>query len=398
MTVDTGHAPAPLRLPRAASDASPSSPRRRSPWSPTAVHVPALAAANGPAKVTDTPSSSHKVTLVTGDVVTRHDAGRREADRRRRRPVDAVGGVRMQERQGDLYVVPDEAVGLLGTDKLDPRLFDVTDLIEMGYDDAGTGTVPMIATFTRAATAVAAAPRAPQGSTVVRRLPAVHSAALTAPKPGSARSGTPSRRPSTCATPPPPCGPASPSCGSTAGEGQPQRERARRSARPRPGPPGTTARASRSPCSTPASTSNHPDLAAQVDEHRTASSRTRAIADVNGHGTHVASTIVGTGAASGRRLQGRRPGRRPDRRQGARRPRGLRPGLLGHGRHGVGRRPGRQGRQHEPRRLQLRVRRHRPDGAGGRRALRPVRHALRDRGRQRRPARPSRPRARPPRR
>ena len=86
------------------------------------------------------------------------------------RPDGAVGGVRMEERQGDLYVVPDEAVGLLGADKLDPRLFDVTDLIEMGYDDAGTGQVPMIATYAHAKNRSVAVPSAPEGSRLVRKL------------------------------------------------------------------------------------------------------------------------------------------------------------------------------------------------------------------------------------
>src|SRR5215213_6251944 len=93
----------------------------------TAVHVPALASghdAHDPTRITDSPSSTHRVTLVTGDVVTVTTLadGHQTADVRR--PVDAVGGVRMQERDGDLYVVPDEAVGLLGADRLDPRLFD----------------------------------------------------------------------------------------------------------------------------------------------------------------------------------------------------------------------------------------------------------------------------------
>ena len=53
---------------------------------------------------------------------------------------------------------------------------------------------------------------------------------------------------------------------------------------------------------------NHPDLAAPDRRHRTASSRARRIADVNGHGTHVASTIAGTGAASGGNYKGVAPG------------------------------------------------------------------------------------------
>ena len=67
----------------------------------------------------------------------------------------------MQERDGDLYVIPDEAVGLLGADRLDPRLFDVTDLIKMGYGDARTRQMPMIASYTRAADQVDATPSAP---------------------------------------------------------------------------------------------------------------------------------------------------------------------------------------------------------------------------------------------
>ena len=89
----------------------------------------------------------------------------------------------MQESAGDLYVVPDEAAGLLGADKLDRRLFNVTDLIEMGYDAAGTGSVPMIATYTPATARAAGAPPAPQGSTMVRELPAIDGAALKTSKP-----------------------------------------------------------------------------------------------------------------------------------------------------------------------------------------------------------------------
>ena len=52
---------------------------------------------------------------------------------------------------------------------------------------------------------------------------------------------------------------------------------------------------------------NHPDLQGQIDG--TASFVPgEAITDVNGHGTHVASTIVGTGAASGGDFKGVAPG------------------------------------------------------------------------------------------
>ena len=48
---------------------------------------------------------------------------------------------------GDLYVLPDEVLPLLRAGQLDRRLFNVTDLIEMGYDDAKTAEVPLIATY-----------------------------------------------------------------------------------------------------------------------------------------------------------------------------------------------------------------------------------------------------------
>src|SRR3954454_13622254 len=141
------------------------------------VPTPATASPERPARPAD-PSATHRITLVTGDVVTVTTLadGKQIADVDR--PDGAVGGVRMQESDGDLYVIPDEAVGLLGANELDPRLFDVTDLIEMGYDDAGTRTVPMIATYTRRQARSTGPAAAPPGSHVVRELPAIDGAAL----------------------------------------------------------------------------------------------------------------------------------------------------------------------------------------------------------------------------
>ena len=52
---------------------------------------------------------------------------------------------------------------------------------------------------------------------------------------------------------------------------------------------------------------NHPDLTGQIDD--TASFvPDEAVTDINGHGTHVAGTIVGTGAASGGDNKGAAPG------------------------------------------------------------------------------------------
>ena len=51
-------------------------------------------------------------------------------------------------RDGRLNVVPEDALKGIAAGKLDPRLFDVTGLIEAGYDDARSDHVPLIVTGT----------------------------------------------------------------------------------------------------------------------------------------------------------------------------------------------------------------------------------------------------------
>ncbi|HET9421856.1 MAG TPA: S8 family serine peptidase [Nocardioides sp.] len=223
------------------------------------------------------------------------------------RPVDAVGGVRMQESQGDLYVVPDEAVALLGAGRLDPRLFDVTELIEMGYDDAGTGTVPMIATFTRAATRGAGAPDAPRGSRMVRELPAIRGASLTAGKPQTR----------TFWTSVAPAGhPADPTPNLRGGVAKlwldARVEVNLKESVPQIGAPeaweaGYDGTGVDIAVLDTGIDVNHPDLVDAIDD-MTSFVPEEGMTDVNGHGTHVASTLVGSGAASDGDYRGVAPG------------------------------------------------------------------------------------------
>ena len=90
------------------------------------------------------------------------------------------------------------------------------------------------------------------------------------------------------------------------GRGRPRPTASRRSAPRRPGRPATTAPASRWRCWTPASTPSHPDLAGQVVAAANFSDRQRRDRP-HGHGTHVASTVAGTGAASGGTTRASRP-------------------------------------------------------------------------------------------
>lgn len=266
-----------------------------------ALQAPSQAAPHKPA-VPAKPSATYQVTLVTGDVVTVTTTadGKQIADVDR--PDNAVGGVKLQEIKGDLYVIPDEATGLLATDKLDRQLFNITDLIEMGYDDARTASLPLIATYTPSKTRAATEPAAPHGSKLTRKLAGIHGAALAAEK-RQARTFWTAVAPQS-------------SAGLGAGVAKlwlDGRVKATlKESVPLVGAPtawaaGYDGNGVKVAVLDTGIDVNHPDLAGQIDD--TASFVPgEAIADINGHGTHVAGTIVGTGAASGGDYRGVAPG------------------------------------------------------------------------------------------
>ncbi|MFD4592353.1 S8 family peptidase [Streptomyces rubiginosohelvolus] len=141
-----------------------------------------------PAPRPDAPSSdvtteSHTVTLVTGDVVRYVDGPGDRDTVTVDRPDGASGGVRIQQAGEDVYVLPDEATTLIAAGTLDRRLFNVSALVRMGYDDEGTGAVPVIATYPPAR--AKALPAAPRGAKKVRTLTSIHGAALSADKDGA---------------------------------------------------------------------------------------------------------------------------------------------------------------------------------------------------------------------
>ncbi|MCX5390561.1 S8 family serine peptidase [Streptomyces sp. NBC_00094] len=143
----------------------------------SATAQPAGAQASAPSAAA---AGRHDITLVTGDVVHYLDGPGNQDVVTVGDPGDAEPNVRIQEFGDHLYVVPEKAEALLAAGRLDRRLFDIRALVEMGYDDARSGGLPLIATY--ADTTARSLPAAPDGSAVTRRLESIHGAALKADK------------------------------------------------------------------------------------------------------------------------------------------------------------------------------------------------------------------------
>src|SRR3954463_6775211 len=93
-----------------------------------------------PALALPAPSQqANGVTLITGDRVVVTGQGHR-VEPGPGRQVDFSS----QVREGHLYVIPSDAALLLALGVLDPRLFDVTQLLAWRYGDADTPDIPVI--------------------------------------------------------------------------------------------------------------------------------------------------------------------------------------------------------------------------------------------------------------
>ncbi|MBP2324974.1 subtilisin family serine protease [Kibdelosporangium banguiense] len=74
--------------------------------------------------------------------------------------------------RGDTHVVPDDAAALLSQGKLDPRLFNVSELVRASYHDKSRDRLPLIVDYAGAAPRMA-------GVQVGRELPALNAAAVS---------------------------------------------------------------------------------------------------------------------------------------------------------------------------------------------------------------------------
>ncbi|WP_161632045.1 S8 family serine peptidase [Nakamurella lactea] len=253
------------------------------------------------------------VTLITGDVVAFHqaaDGGDATATVVTTAPrPDGLPVTFMTMRHGDqLNVVPSDALGLLAADRLDPRLFDVAYLAHNGYTDAETQSLPLIVGYSdatrrsgRLAKAAAALPATKAGTA----LPSVDAVVVTAAKddveqlwstlnPPTARSGR-----STLAA------------GVTKVWLDGRVTASLDTSVPMVGAPQVWAAGYDGAGVAVAVLDTgidlqHPDFAGRIAATKIFT-REPSVQDAYGHGTHVASIIAGSGAASGGKYQGVAP-------------------------------------------------------------------------------------------
>ncbi|TDC34096.1 peptidase [Micromonospora sp. 15K316] len=282
------------------------------------VGTPAFAAPAGngvPVPPAGPPASApvgvpHTITLINGDRVTvTPTAGGVATDVRG--PAGQPVGAQVVTYGEDTYVYPDSISRYVASGLLDQRLFNVTDLIEDGYDDARRSRLPLILSYSDA---TARAKAAPTGATRVRDLPSVQGAAVEADRSQAARfwstlTGTPSGTPTAKQSSAEPVR-------FTGGvtkvwlDGKVRAALADTTAQigaPQVWAGGNTGAGVPVAVLDTGVDAEHPDLVGQVTEARSFVPG-KEVTDRNGHGTHVASTIAGTGAASGGAERGVAPG------------------------------------------------------------------------------------------
>jgi subtilisin family serine protease len=244
------------------------------------------------------------VTLVTGDRVTMLDGGRYSIEPAKGR-TRAVFHTRREH--GRLHVVPDEAVRLIAAGLLDPRLFDVTGLLELDYDDAQRADLPLIVKYRAGSTRAAPERRlAAAGARVTQRLASIDGASLRAPR-SAARAVWSALAGSSRA------GAAPALAGEIAkvwldGKRELVLDRsATQIGAPEAWAAGYTGAGVTVAVLDTGIDAEHPDFAGRIVEARSFLEFSPDAIDEVGHGTHVASILAGSGAASDGTFRGIAP-------------------------------------------------------------------------------------------
>jgi subtilisin family serine protease len=235
-------------------------------------------------------SPDQHVTLITGDRVTLLGGDPAKASIE---PGPGRQHIKFssQRVKNQLFVVPSDVSAMLTTGRVDRRLFDVAGLIKAGYDDKVSKVIPLVVTYQGKANR-----SAPTGAAVTRQLPVINGAAVTVEKKNAAGflSGAQAR--------------------SANGidkiwlDGK--RHISLDQSVPQIGAPaawaaGYTGKGVSVAVLDTGIDATHPDLATQVAGAKNFT--TEQAGDFVGHGTHVASTIAGTAAASAGKYKGVAP-------------------------------------------------------------------------------------------
>lgn len=271
------------------------------------------AASQAVAAPADVPASksTKTVTLITGDKVSVAADGSIARVQRAEGREDASFAVR--EADGHSYVIPADAALAVAQGRLDRRLFDVTQLLAYGYDDAGRSDLPLIVTYAGDETPPASAFRAARAR-VSRALDGVNGVALRADKRGGSAfwdtftdGGEDGEGTARLAG-----SPAVRKVKKVWLDGR--RKASLDKSVPQMGTPaawaaGLDGTGVKVAVLDTGVDQTHPDLAGQEITERNFSESPDTV-DRFGHGTHVASTVAGTGAKADGRFKGVAPGAR----------------------------------------------------------------------------------------
>lgn len=248
------------------------------------------------------PARRYTVTLLTGDRVS-VDA----ADATSGAVTPAKGREHLTfetfHTAGHLYVVPQDAQRLIRDGKVDRRLFDVSELVTLGYDDTRRTALPVIVQYaTRNLRPQVATLGA--GTRMTRELPAINGAALEVDKAGGASSWSRFTVQTAGVREAPVSG-----IGRIWLDGK--RKLALDQSVPQIGAPvawqaGLTGNGVSVAVLDTGIDATHPDFAGRVVDAQNFTDAPNA-QDEDGHGTHVASIIAGAGTASGGRYKGVAP-------------------------------------------------------------------------------------------
>ncbi|MFI7419346.1 S8 family serine peptidase [Nonomuraea sp. NPDC049684] len=270
-------------------------------------HGDATAPVAGVTGVPASPVTTARVTLITGDEVTVASQAGRPVSVSVTPGERSAGDLRTYTIGSDVYVLPREAAPLVASGQVDKRLFNVTQLIAQGYDDARSESIPTIVRYSGKGLAKAAPP---DGGRVTRSLPGIRGAAVAADKKrggafweavddDTAKAGTPKARLSGGIEKLWLDGKVKALLDKSVPQiGAPEAWAA--------GYDGTGVKVAVLDTGVDA---KHPDLADRIADSRSFVPD-QTTQDGHGHGTHVASTIAGSGAGSGGRYKGVAPGAR----------------------------------------------------------------------------------------